>query len=182
MRITFELEPDDIARFHAALERAERLAHTMDECDVVDTAKEALNALPIGGAPSYVRQRLVAVQRMILMLEDEDWALPAAERLEVLRTLVYFADPEDMIPDHVEVIGLLDDAIMLELLLRRLKHVMQAYDDFCSFRATFADAGDPAARHARGVALARKRDALRVRMRRRLEKTAVASETGAVLR
>ena len=25
MRITFELEPDDIARFHAALERAERL-------------------------------------------------------------------------------------------------------------------------------------------------------------
>ena len=170
MRITFELEPADIARFHEALARAERLARTMDECDIVETAKEALNALPIGSAPSYVRQRLVSVQRMILMLEDEDWALPGDERGEVLRTLVYFADPEDMIPDHVEVIGLLDDAIMLELLLRRLKHVMQAYDDFCAYRSDYASAVDAAARHARGAALARKRDALRVRMRRRLEK------------
>ncbi|MDC8011840.1 YkvA family protein [Tahibacter soli] len=174
MRITFELEPTDIARFHEALARAERLAHTMDECDIVETAKDALNALPIGGAPSYVRVRLTAVQRMILMLEDEEWGLPSAERGEVLRTLVYFADPEDMIPDHVEVIGLLDDAIMLELLLRRLKHVLQAYDDFCAFRRAYAQATDAAARHERGTALARKRDALRVRMRRRLEKIEAA--------
>jgi len=171
MRITFELEPGDIARFHEALERAERLARTMDECDIVETAKEALNVLPIGGAPSYVRQRVVAVQRLILMIEDDDWGLPAAERGEVLRTLVYFADPEDMIPDHVEVIGLLDDAIMLELLLRRLKHVTQAYDDFCTYRDAYANVAGAAARHERGVALARKRDALRVRMRRRLEKS-----------
>ena len=167
MRITFELEPSDIARFHEALERAERLARTMDECDIVETAKEALNALPIGGAPGYVRQRLVAVQRLILMLEDEEWALPVDERMQVLRTLVYFADPEDMIPDDVEVIGLLDDAIMLELLLRRIKHVMQAYEDFCAFRGQLDAPADATHRIANGRVLARKRDALRLRMRRR---------------
>jgi uncharacterized membrane protein YkvA (DUF1232 family) len=165
MRISFELEATDIARFHAALERAERLAATMDECDIVDTAKEALNALPIGGAPGYVRKRLVGVQRLILMLEDGEWALPSDERNQVLRTLVYFADPEDMIPDEVEVIGLLDDAIMLELLVRHMKHVVDAYDDFCEFRNGLrAVAGD---RIDDARTLARRRDSLRERMRRR---------------
>ncbi len=87
MRISFVLEAEDIARFHAALARAERLADCMDECEVVETAKEALNTLPLASAVT-VRQRLVCVQRMILMLEDEIWCLPSDERREVLRTLI----------------------------------------------------------------------------------------------
>ena len=167
MRISFVLEAEDIARFHAALARAERLADCMDECEVVETAKEALNTLPLASAPRYVRQRLVCVQQMILMLEDEAWCLPADERREVLRTLIYFADPEDLIPDEVAVIGLLDDAIMLELLLRRLRHVIDAYVDFCDYRREL-QADDTLDRSRLGALLARRRDALRVRMRRRI--------------
>jgi uncharacterized membrane protein YkvA (DUF1232 family) len=167
VRISFVLEAEDIARFHAALARAERLADCMDECEVVETAKEALNTLPLASAPRYVRQRLVCVQQMILMLEDEIWCLPSDERREVLRTLIYFADPEDLIPDEVAVIGLLDDAIMLELLLRRLRHVIDAYVDFCAYRRELqADAAIDRSRLS--VLLARRRDALRERMRRRI--------------
>jgi uncharacterized membrane protein YkvA (DUF1232 family) len=167
VRISFVLEAEDIARFHTALARAERLADCMDECEIVDTAKEALNNLPLASAPRYVRQRLVCVQQMILMLEDEAWCLPADERREVLRTLIYFADPEDLIPDDVAVIGLLDDAIMLELLLRRLRHVIDAYVDFCTYRRDLQ--ADPACdRRQLSVLMARRRDALRARMRRRI--------------
>jgi uncharacterized membrane protein YkvA (DUF1232 family) len=167
VRISFVLEAEDIARFHAALARAERLADCMEECEVVETAKEALNTLPLASAPRYVRQRLVCVQQMILMLEDEAWCLPSDERREVLRTLIYFADPEDLIPDEVAVIGLLDDAIMLELLLRRLRHVIDAYVDFCAFRRELQT--DAALDRLRiGALLARRRDALRERMRRRI--------------
>lgn len=168
MRISFLLEAEDIARFQAALARAERLADCMDECEVVDTAKEALNTLPLASAPRYVRQRLVCVQQMILMLEDEAWCLPAAERREVLRTLIYFADPEDLIPDDVAVIGLLDDAIMLELLLRRLRHVIDAYVDFCTYRRDLQAAAAAPERLQLSALLARRRDALRARMRRRI--------------
>jgi len=180
VRISFVLEAEDIARFHAALARAERLADCMDEFEVVATAKEALDTLPLASAPSYVRQRLVCVQQMILMLEDEAWCLPLDERREVLRTLIYFADPEDLIPDDVAVIGLLDDAIMLELLLRRLRHVIDAYRDFCNYRRELEAAGAPAG-PARGVLLARRRDALRQRMRRRIARvdTAPAAEGAA---
>ena len=105
MRITFELEPDDVARFHAALARARQLTQCADEVDVIDAAKYALDHMCAGAAPAYVRKRLVEVQRLILMLEDEAWALSEPERSDVIETLAYFSDPDDLIPDDVEVIG-----------------------------------------------------------------------------
>ena len=172
MRITLELETDDVARFHDALRRAERLAREMDECDVVDAAKQALDTLPISNAPGFVRKRLCEVQRLIVMLEDEAWALRGPERMDVLRALVYFSDPEDLIPDNIAVIGLIDDAIMLELLLRRLKHVLEAYTDFCEWRTANANGEDD--RIAQAGALARKRTQLHERMHRRKKRLAVS--------
>ena len=101
------------------------------------------------------------------MLEDEAWALPQLERAEVLKLLAYFSDPEDLIPDDVAVIGLLDDAIMLELLLREIRHVVAAYDDFRRAREDLGAASDEAGRISRARDLARRRDQLQARMRRR---------------
>jgi uncharacterized membrane protein YkvA (DUF1232 family) len=121
-----------------------------------------------GAAPAYVRKRLVEVQRLILMLEDEAWALSDPERSDVIETLAYFSDPDDLIPDDVEVIGLLDDAIMLELLLRRLRSVLGAYADFCAYRNTLtAMHVDSDRRHAHARQLAAQRIKLQARMRRR---------------
>ena len=173
MRVTFELEPSDIERFHEALARAHRMVRCADEADIVAAAKHALDQLSIGSTPGYVRKRVVQVQRLILMLEDEAWALPRAEREDVVETLVYFSDPEDMIPDDLSVIGLLDDAIMLELLLRRMQHVLQAYEDFCAHRTLLAGSG--ASRIEQAGALAKKRTTLQDRMRRRARRGELAT-------
>ncbi|MGA9333444.1 MAG: YkvA family protein [Rudaea sp.] len=175
MRITIELDQADVERFVSTLERSRRLARSMDETDVIDAAKQSLDTLLLGSAPEYVRKRIVGVQRLILMLEDDAWALPNPEREEVLTTLVYFSDPDDLIPDDVEVIGLFDDAVVLELVLRRLRHVLKAYDEFCVFRERLeGDDGSPQSRLHRAGELARRRDTLRGRMQRhtqrRLEK------------
>ncbi|HVF35291.1 MAG TPA: YkvA family protein [Candidatus Saccharimonadia bacterium] len=173
MRVTFELEPCDIERFHEARVRAHDMARCADESDIVAAAKQALDALTIGAAPGYVRKRIVMVQRLILMLEDESWALPKAEREDVAETLVYFSDPEDMIPDDLSVIGLLDDAIMLELLLKRMRHVLQAYDEFCARRALLRAGAD--GRVEQASALARRRATLQDRMRRRARRGELAA-------
>jgi uncharacterized membrane protein YkvA (DUF1232 family) len=167
VKITFELEASDLRRFHEALARARRLVRSADECDIVAAARHALESLPIGSAPCYMRKRMAEVQRLIVILEDDEFALPQVEREEVARTLVYFSDPEDMIPDNVPVIGLLDDAIMLELLLRRLRHVLDAYDDFDAYRHALPVRPGPQARLERARLLAKRRDALHARMRRR---------------
>ena len=175
MRITFELEPADVVRFREALERAHRMAECADECDIIEGAKQALDGLAIGDAPGYVRKRIVRIQQLILMLEDESWALPAEHRRVVAETLVYFSDPEDMIPDEMSVIGLLDDAIMLEMLLRRIRHVLQAYDDFCAFRRQLGTASGSASRIDAAGRLARKRQMLHERMQRRAQRDGVVA-------
>ena len=173
MRITFELSAADIERFQAALAKSRRATRCADEVDVIDATKYALDHLSASTAPEYVRRRLVEVQRLILMLEDEAWALTDPERSEVVETLAYFSDPDDLIPDDIEVIGLLDDAIMLELLLRRLRRVLNAYADFCAYRTTLAAMpGDSEQRRLHARCLAERRSRLHARMRRRRTRVA----------
>jgi uncharacterized membrane protein YkvA (DUF1232 family) len=179
MRISFELDAGDLRRFHEALVRARRMVRSAEEHDIVDAAKHALANLPIARAPSYVRERVVEVQHLIDMLEDEDWALPQLEREDVLRTLVYFSDPEDMIPDDISVIGLLDDAIMLELLLRRQRHILRAYSDFQAARAALGPrAREREARLRQARDLSRVRERLHARMRRRHEREQARARVG----
>ena len=180
MKITFELEPGDIERFHEALARAERRVACADECDIVAAARHALETLPIASAPGYIRRRILGVEHLIGMLEDEAWALPQVERAEVLRLLAYFSDPEDLIPDDVAVIGLLDDAIMLDLLMRRIRHVVGAYAEFCNARVAQPEASDPGSRITLARDLARRRDRLHARMRRRAVRDAVAGAADAI--
>lgn len=163
MRISFELEEADIARFHAALSRARQAVECADEVDIIEAAKYALDHLPIASAPAYVRKQMVEVQKLICMLEDESWALPHPERGEALGLLSYLSDPDDLVPDHIEVIGLLDDAIMLELLLHKLRAVRKAYADFRVRRDEMPRDGS---RQARARAVADLRARLQARMRR----------------
>ena len=102
------------------------------------------------------------------MLTDEEWQLPKGDRERLLATFVYFADPEDILPDDIPVIGYLDDVIIIELVARELQHVREAYDDFCQFRDDFENSRrkhtDPVIRRDR---IDRRRQQLHQRMRRR---------------
>ena len=46
----------------------------------------------------------------------------------------YFAVAKDLIPDKIPGIGLLDDALVAELVMRELKHEVTGYRDFCEYR------------------------------------------------
>ena len=52
----------------------------------------------------------------------------------MLNALAYFAEPDDLIPDQIPGLGFLDDAIMVELVVRELRHEIEAYEDFRVFR------------------------------------------------
>ncbi len=177
MRITFELDTGDLRRFHDAFERARRLASNADEIDIIDGAKQALDALSMDGVPNYVRRRLVHVQRLLLMFEDAEWVLPDPERVDALAVLAYFSDPDDLIPDHIAGIGLIDDAVMLELLSRRMRHVLDAWERFRAFRDGLVACGDDAdARLERSRRLSAERAAILAAMRvRRRRSAAIAA-------
>jgi uncharacterized membrane protein YkvA (DUF1232 family) len=81
-------------------------------------------------------------------MRDEEWGLAEKERARIISAMSYFADPIDLIPDHIPGIGFLDDAMFVEIVIRELSHEIEAYNEFCDFRnaeeARLRDAGqDP---------------------------------------
>ena len=133
--LNFELNDRDLAHFQAAMERSQKAAEGKSDEEIVNCAIALLSDAAKVHIPDFIKDRLLRLDDMIAMVRDDAWALPEADKQRVLSALMYFCDPSDVIPDHVEVLGFLDDAVMIELSVRELKHELDAYDDFCDFRS-----------------------------------------------
>ena len=132
--LNFELNDRDLAHFQDAAERSRKAAEGKSEQEIVDCAVGLLADAQKVHIPDFIMDRLLRLDDMIAMVRDTGWALPEDDKQRVLTALMYFCDPQDVIPDHVEVLGFLDDAVMIELSVRELKHELDAYDDFCDYR------------------------------------------------
>ncbi|HET6604871.1 MAG TPA: YkvA family protein [Xanthomonadaceae bacterium] len=133
--ISIELSEEDLKHFGEAMKAARETAGSRSQEEIVAAAGKLLAEGQGGQLPAFIRERLDRLDALIAMVRDEGWALPGEDRQRVLAALVYFADPADSIPDHVPVLGFLDDALMIELCVRDLQHELDAYDDFCEYRA-----------------------------------------------
>jgi len=169
MKLAFELSDRDLLYFREALRQSREAVRDAEEQEIVEAIQHVLNEIrrkePLA---DFVAARLPGLETMIEMLADEDWRLPSADRERLLAMFVYFSDPEDLLPDDVPVIGYLDDVIIIELIMRDLQHVREAYDDFRTFRSDFdkehGTSIDGAIRRDR---LDRRRQQLHQRMKRR---------------
>ncbi len=135
LRVSFELDDDDLKHFRLIMREARKSAARLAPEDIVASAETLLGQIEESKVPLFIRERLEKLQIMIQMLKDHEWRLPGAESTRVLNALAYFTEPEDLIPDHIPGVGFLDDAIMVELVVRELKHEIDAYTDFCDYRA-----------------------------------------------
>jgi len=124
MQISFELSDNDLNFFRKALKESRRAVRDADETEIIDAVNVVLDEIrknePL---PDFVSKRIPELESLISMLTDEEWHLPEADRERLLATFIYFADPEDILPDHIPVIGYLDDVIIIELVVRELHHV-----------------------------------------------------------
>jgi len=169
LKISFELSDRDLNFFRKALQQSREAVRDAEESEIIDAVKEVLNEIrqnePL---PDFVAKRIPQLESFISMLTDDEWQLPEADRERLLATFVYFADPEDILPDDIPVIGYLDDVIIIELVVRELHHVRVAYDDFCQYRDEFDHKQgrklDPVIRRDR---IDRRRQQLHQRMQRR---------------
>ena len=134
MRVSFELDDEDLRHFRLIMRQSRKAAARLSPEDIVALSEQLLQKVGSGKIPQFVRERLARLQVMIDMLVDHEWRLPGTETARVLNALVYFCEPEDLIPDHIPGLGFLDDAIMIELVVRELRHEIEAYEDFCDFR------------------------------------------------
>lgn len=134
LKVTFDLEDKDLKYFRASIKQAKEAAEHATEEEILSRAEEMVNQVKSQDVPQFVRLRLERLSALIDMVRDQEWALAAQERKNVLAALAYFADPQDMIPDSIPVLGYIDDAIMIELVVSELKPEIDAFEDFCRYR------------------------------------------------
>ena len=168
LTLTFELSDRDLDHFNQALAAARAQAGQKNADEIIAAASRLLGGADKIEVPDFVGQRLERLDALIAMLRDEGWNLPEEDRERVLSALVYFADPSDVIPDNIPVLGFLDDAIAIEMCVRDLHHELDAYDEFCEYRQAEADRrGQDPATVGRADWLQSRRDELVDRMHRR---------------
>ena len=164
-KLTIELSSRDLRHFRRELRRAREAVSIADDEEILAAAADLVETLRRAELPDFVSIRLAELATLHTMLTDADWPLADDERSPVLAALAYACDPEDIIPDDIPGIGLLDDAVMIELVFRELRHEIEAYEDFCAWRWSLPKRPRDAEAQARR--LERRRDQLMARMRRR---------------
>ena len=134
LAITIELSDDDLKYFADAMHSAQKESQNLAPKEITDEASKLLQDGKDNKLPAFIADRLSKIQSMVSMVNDTGFGMDDADKKRVLACLTYFANPKDIIPDNVPVLGFLDDAIMIELVVRELQHEVEAYDDFVVYR------------------------------------------------
>ena len=171
LSVAIELSDKDLEHFNTALDAARKAAADKTAEQIIESAANLLVDAQKVHVPDFVGARLAQLDTLIAMARDDGFHLPEEDKQRVLSALVYFADPKDVIPDHVPVLGYLDDAIMIELCVRDLRHEFDSYEDFCDYRQAEATRrGQDPSTVGRADWLESRRDELVERMHNRRER------------
>ena len=134
--ITFTLSDQDLTHFQGIVDKAKSAMQDEQNAEAIEAAaRQLIKDAKEGDLPNFISDRLAKLEVIISMIGDDEWQLSDEDRSRVLGALVYFCDPEDIIPDHIPGLGFLDDAIYVELVIRELKAEIESYEEFCEFRA-----------------------------------------------
>ncbi len=169
--ITFTLSNDDLQHFEDIVAKArEMVDNEQDAKKVEEAAQQMLDQANSTDLPEFIAERILKLETLLNMVQDEEWKLEDAERKRILSALSYFAMTEDLIPDHIPGVGFLDDAIYTEIIIQELDSELRLYNEFCQYRIA-----EENRRRSRGLDpkvgredwLADKRSVLHSRMRAR---------------
>ena len=135
MKVSFTLDEKDIAYFRGRFRKAKRAARGHDETEVKAQAHALVETVRSKkGVPHFVTESVSSIEDLVEMIEDVDYKAPRPVVNKVIAALAYFADPDDLVPDEIPVLGFLDDAIMIKIVEGEFKHELAAYRKFRRFR------------------------------------------------
>ncbi len=127
------INDDAIGHFNGELHSLFADAPTVNLDQVVSLVRW-LQTLPTETAVATINLRMSRVETLRRILHDPNWEVDAAFAARTRQLLDYVSRFDDLIPDHLPLIGHLDDALLVELTWAQFAGEVQDYRDFCRFR------------------------------------------------
>ena len=132
VRVSFNLDDADLEHLAAIAQQTQLRARSEPDA-IIAGAREVLDTARRAQLAGFVKERYSRLETMLQMVEDPQWQLSAEDRQRTLNALACFGSSTAA----ASASGLLDHAIMIELVSRDLHHDLEAYRDFCRFRESY---------------------------------------------
>ena len=174
--IRLRLAPRDVDFLRERLSEAALIGEHESEEALIRVALGALERARSGNAPDYVLRQLSALEEVAALLRDDDWRLPKSARIRARIVFSYFLDERDLIPDDAPLFGLLDDAIMIELLVQELADELQGWRQLAQFRGQLDSRAATRTGRERSRRISEKRRVLRAEIQERRAQTGASAE------
>jgi hypothetical protein len=133
------LDPARVAEFNTLVQSIAPGSPEFDADFIAAMMRQMQGDARAAGTAS-VQKRLDHADRLEAMAHDETWRLPEGDVERVDSVMNYIEKKDDLIPDSTPVVGMLDDAILIEMAERALQREIEDYADFCRFREAEARA------------------------------------------
>ncbi len=79
-----------------------------------------------------------SLEALLRMRFDPRWKLGSYQKGAIDAMLAYLGEEDNVIPDHVPGIGLLDDAMVIMAVAKRLQRTLAAFCDYENFKTHYA--------------------------------------------
>ena len=132
------LDPAKVAAFNEVLMRVSPRARPLMAGQIAAAARRMLFTDSRERGEASIARRIARIEELERMRADGGFALDDGASARIRELIAYVENADDLIPDDTPVVGQLDDAILVDLLLRDLGPDLADYADYCAYRREVA--------------------------------------------
>jgi len=132
---SLELREEKLLRFNEVVRRVAPDKPAFNADQIAGAARRVLRAAMKGQESTFIKVRMRRAGEIRAALVDAQWAV-AAKIEPAMRQIVAYLDEgaSGLIENDVPVVGLLDDAILVDAAMDSLRAELDDYADFCRYR------------------------------------------------
>ena len=101
-----------------------------DKTEILSAVECTLKDLKTQDVEDYVEKHIQPLEDLLHLITDDKWNLSEQEKAYVMSALQYFAEEHDIIPDSIPVVGYLDDCIVIDIVVDKLKQQIKEHKQF----------------------------------------------------
>jgi len=127
---SIEFTQAQLRRFNTVAQSLNPQMQALTSDQVAGVARRVLRTHLAGGESPFIRSRMRRAAELRAMRADSSWTCTAEVTRRLDELISYMDDPESLFRDDIPVIGLLDNALLVDIALDDLREELNEYADY----------------------------------------------------